>query len=350
MYCRNVNTLSIFKFRSHADMELQRKRIFIWLLLLLFIPGCNTYRLVPSHGGGKRFDEEERAVSAAIRNAVAQLNVKNLAGHKINVTVVTLAHNGGGNVTLPGFSSANLSYSNNDTDYWAPYMIHNQDTTNFSLGYNPNVTAYPTVFGTDQDISYLEATVQMRLRLEGAMVTVPDPEYVFYVLVDVLGTNRSKQDSFVVWDDTLTASCELTYYVLETKTNKVAFTARRAGAEASYRESSIFGFAGYSDHRAQRQTIPNPMPTEANDPVIVALQSDVSHIEQAHVAKTNPKPAENKQILAQKLGQAQNYVQAGNWQAAEQLMIEIRAVAPNYPGLDALNSSIANSKAAAIKK
>jgi septal ring factor EnvC (AmiA/AmiB activator) len=50
-------------------------------------------------------------------------------------------------------------------------------------------------------------------------------------------------------------------------------------------------------------------------------------------------PLQNAQ-LAKKLQDAESYVQSGNWQAAEQLMVEIRSVNPNYPGLDALNSRI----------
>jgi chromosome segregation ATPase len=48
--------------------------------------------------------------------------------------------------------------------------------------------------------------------------------------------------------------------------------------------------------------------------------------------------------LARKLQEAESYVQAGNWQAAERLLLEIQAADPNYPGLDALNSRVQNMK------
>jgi chromosome segregation ATPase len=48
--------------------------------------------------------------------------------------------------------------------------------------------------------------------------------------------------------------------------------------------------------------------------------------------------------LAIKLQEADSYVQAGNWQAAERLFLEIQKANPNYPGLDALNSRVQNMK------
>jgi hypothetical protein len=296
---------------------------------------------MPSHGGGKRFDEEERAISAAIRNTVAQLDIKCLAGHKTNITIVTLAHNGGATVMFPGFNSASANYSYNATNYEAPYMIHNEDSFSANLGYNPNITAWPTVFATDQDLAYLEASLQMRLRVNGIVVTVPDPNYVLYVLVDVLGTNRSKQDSLIVWRDILTASCELTYYVLDAKTNTIVSDAKRASAEASYCEASIFGMAGYEAERSQCQTSPNPMPTDSNDQVIISYKT----IKVMTPQKGHKDELRYNDPLATEMLEAQAHMDAGNWQAAERLLSEIRAENPNYPGLVALASRVENEKA-----
>jgi hypothetical protein len=254
------------------------KKPLIIVILAVFIGGCNNYRFVPSHGGGKRFDEEERAVAAAIRNAVAQMDVGPLSGHKTNIVVTTLGHNGGATVSFPGLTNAAASYSYNSQNYYtAPVVLNNQDSWSASVNYNPTLNAVPTVFGTDQDVAYLDAALQLRLRVNGVLVAVPDPEYVLYVLVDVLGTNRSKEDSIVAWQDMLTASCELTYYIVDTKTNKIISEAKRASAEASYREASVLGFAGYEGERVQYKTAPNPMPTDINDPVILFNKTVVFH-------------------------------------------------------------------------
>jgi hypothetical protein len=63
-------------------------------LMIFWAFGCSTYRLVPSHGGGKRFDEEQRAVASCIRNTVTQMDLKALAGRKVNLTIISLSQNG----------------------------------------------------------------------------------------------------------------------------------------------------------------------------------------------------------------------------------------------------------------
>ena len=89
------------------------------------------------------------------------------------------------------------SYNYNSLNYnTVPLVLNDQDSWSANVNYNPRSNAVPTVFGTDQDVQYLEAALQLRLRVNNVSVAVPDPEYILYVLVDVLGTNRSKQDQY----------------------------------------------------------------------------------------------------------------------------------------------------------
>ena len=78
--------------------------------------------------------------------------------------------------------------------------------------------------------------------------------------------------------------------------------------------------------------------------VVSATPSDMPKIQEE--IKKNPaaKPLQNA-ALAVKLQEAESYLNAGNWQAAERLLFEIRAVDADYPGLEALNSRIQNLKA-----
>lgn len=55
------------------------------------------------------------------------------------------------------------------------------------------------------------------------------------------------------------------------------------------------------------------------------------------------KPSQNAS-LAIKLQEAESFIGAGNWPAAERVLGEIRAIDANYPGLDVLNSRIQNLK------
>ena len=76
-----------------------------------------------------------------------------------------------------------------------------------------------------------------------------------------------------------------------------------------------------------------------------------SGVDQSQNQTDKPKVAAQPQAvkpqndpLAKKLQEAESYVAAGNWQAAERLLLEIRVTEPNYPGLDALNSRVQNMK------
>ncbi|MEQ1536986.1 MAG: hypothetical protein ABL923_14015 [Burkholderiaceae bacterium] len=40
--------------------------VFAFVLASLFLTGCSTLTGIPSHGGGKRYAEEQRLVSASI--------------------------------------------------------------------------------------------------------------------------------------------------------------------------------------------------------------------------------------------------------------------------------------------
>lgn len=241
------------------------------LITLFFITGCNTYRLLPSHGGGKRFDEEQRAISSCIRNTVAQMDLKSLAAQKVNLAIVSLAQNGGASLTMPGINNISASYNNSSSDYVGPYMIDSQEGFNASVNFNPTMSAWPTVFPTDQDQIYMESSLQMKLRLQQSLVPVPDPAFMLYVLVDVLGTNRSKTDSFIYSKEVLLATCELTYYIVDLKTGKTLDKAKRVGAQSGYSEAGWFGFLGSDVERTTTDLEPTAMPTDVNDLPVISL-------------------------------------------------------------------------------
>ncbi|MCE1160918.1 MAG: hypothetical protein LWW74_06965 [Burkholderiales bacterium] len=62
--------------------------------------GCGTLTGIPSHGGGKRYAEEQRLVSASIRSALKDIDVTPLRGHKVAIVFDIVADEGGG--TLSG--------------------------------------------------------------------------------------------------------------------------------------------------------------------------------------------------------------------------------------------------------
>src|SRR5207247_2589170 len=90
----------------------------------------------------------------------------------------------------------------------------------------------------------------------------PESDAVLYVLVDVLGTNRSHQDRILASSERLAASCECTYYALDPKTGKLLFGARRASSEAVYNELRVLGDKSAHVSRTLFRTPPFRMPVD----------------------------------------------------------------------------------------
>jgi len=246
---------------------------------------------MPSHGGGKRFDEEQRAISSCIRNTVAQMDLTSLSGQKVNLAVVSLAQNGGASLTMPGINAISASYNNNNSKYDAPFMLSSQDGFNASVSFNPNMSAWPTVFPTDQDQIYMESALQMKLRLQQSKVAVPDPEFMLYVLVDVLGTNRSKTDSIIYSKEVLLATCELTYYIVDLKTGQPTDKAKQVGSQSGYMESGFFVFLGSNVERSTTDLEPTAMPTNVDDlPAITLNPIMAAGLKPKTVKNNHPRP------------------------------------------------------------
>lgn len=81
---------------------------------MLFNAGCSTLTGIPSHGGGKRFAEEQRLVSASIRGTLRNIDVSSLQGRKVAVVFDLISDEGGGNISggrlniLGGLSSGHV--------------------------------------------------------------------------------------------------------------------------------------------------------------------------------------------------------------------------------------------------
>lgn len=64
----------------------------------LVLSGCGTLTGIPGHGGGKRFAEEQRLVSASIRGSLKQIDVSALRGKRVGLIFALIADEGGGNI------------------------------------------------------------------------------------------------------------------------------------------------------------------------------------------------------------------------------------------------------------
>ena len=256
------------------------------MAVALLMSGCGSFRGLPTHGGGKRFDEEERVVAGAIRQAVATMDLKELRNKKVRVVVSLIEHSGSGSVTFPGPSSIGAGISGNRTlynnardiyrefgeypgeDTWRPQyrddnMIDSLSSSG-NLQYELATRYLPAADRTDRDGAYLSDVVDMKIRHLGGRVVGVEAEITLIVLVDVLGTNLSRDEYFVCRQDRLIGSCELTYYALDPlHDEQVIFPARRTAARAAYTEGSLLGLSGIRIRRTLESVAPYPLPVDS---------------------------------------------------------------------------------------
>ncbi len=225
------------------------------LLTGLFLAGCGTMRGLPSHGGGKRFDEEQRAVSSAVRRTIAQMKLDELQGRSVRLIVENIAHSGGGSIQWPGpeSMSVNVGQSRNGNSSEVNNGITTNSGSGNSVGGNLNYRLspgyFPSAFGTDSDVAYLRAVVLLRLAHQGLRIATERGDATLVVLVDVIGTDLSRTDWLLWRHDDLSASVELTYYAVRTDDQHLLIPARRCGARAAYRLTGSILLSGLERER-----------------------------------------------------------------------------------------------------
>src|SRR5262245_44097314 len=255
-----------------------------WPLLLVcacLVVGCGDFRGIPSHGGGKRFDEEQRVVAGVIRQTLADMRFEELVGKKVQITVEAIATDGGGNVIFPGITSMNAGVNGNignaDLVQVVPpaipggvgYLKNDNSNNNFGgsggINYNPQTVYSATAMSSLPDLAYFRAALEMKARHVGLIPAAAEPDVILFVLVDVLGTNRSHHDRILASSEKLVASCECTYYALDPKTNHLLFEARRASSEAVYNELRVLGDKDAHVSRSLYRSKPTRLPIDEPD-------------------------------------------------------------------------------------
>lgn len=336
--------------------------------LSLFLASCSVFRGLPTHGGGKRFDEEERVVSGSIRRAIADMDLKELRGKAVLVNLESISHNGGGYATFPGISGASFGYSKSDAQNGTSYLrgqlpdfafnpdgsvkpayysylylsdnFNLNNSKNWNAGASVNNFSYnATAMGTDADLNYLRSSLTMKIQHNGINVVAANPDYILYILVDVLGTNRSRRDSLLYWSDNLRATCEVTYYAQDAKTGLLLFRARQAAAISEYEEASLVGFTGFKIRRAIKSTDPTPMPVDGEAGVLRLSEERVELLglksKTNHTSETVQRASINTDV---QLKDAELQLQIGNLNEARRLIDTVRQTNPNSPLLGDVES------------
>jgi hypothetical protein len=251
----------------------------IVLLTCALAGGCGDFRGIPSHGGGKRFDEEQRVVAGAIRRTLADMDLRELENRKVLINVECISQDGAATVSFPGINNINAGLSGsygsgnlvqiNPGMPGGPSVINDNSNkgggANAGINYQPMVSYSPAAMSSMPDLGYFHAALDMKARHANVRLTAApnDAEAILYVLVDVLGTNRSHGDNILTTKETLLASCEVSYYATDAHTGSLLFSARRASAEGVYREIRHFGSSSAIVDRKIKATEPTPLPVDA---------------------------------------------------------------------------------------
>ena len=282
-----MNTFTLLQYHNMRLFTIKYLALFtLCIFLLCSFVSCGTIRGIPSHGGGKRFDEEQRVVAASIRQTVADMKLDALSGKRVRIVFNTMSHSGGGHMQWPGLQSINIgaNHTSEDNDEtrenhsgaaaspWDPNYrdINDIDRLNINGSINYRVQENYRAFWapTSSDERYLQGVLSMYLSHHGVIIDNQNPELFLHILVDVLGTNRSRSN-YLLWSkDILAASCELTYYATG-KSGAIMLPAQRCGASAQYSESSALLISGIGKKRKTsdmpESMMPLPSPSSVSE-------------------------------------------------------------------------------------
>lgn len=315
--------------------------------LVTLCGGCSQYRGIPSHGGGKRFDEEQRAVAGAIRRTVSSMELNELKDKRTAVVVSSLATSGSGSTDFAGPTNLNLGGNAflGDTELNRLSSTGKlRDETEVlnrvgSFGFNYQLqNSYRTAqMNSEGDLAYLRAVLDMKARHAGVPLVGQKPDVVLYVLVDVLGTNHSRRDFLVYEEEQLVASCEVTYYAQAVQTGNILFKARQAGSAATYRDGRVFFVPVCKTSRGLENGKPVWFDTdEAPEPDghPVELPEDFNDVKRVVEWMTNGQRDDMLEALTER---ARFNLKNGNRTAAKDYIDTIRGIDPGYKGLGDLD-------------
>ena len=214
-------------------------RLISILLLLGLLAGCGTFTPIPSHGGGKRFAMEQVLVSASIRKVISEIPVEQLKNKKV-MYETTIVHDEGGGALSGGrpYMTEILTLQNTGT---------NGDTTNST---QRSLGAYASRGDTlyTKDVSFnnsdgkqftnllASALVRQNVMLNPNGEFEGEADYFLEVIVDVLGTWRSRTDWVFSNNEQLKAIVSIEYVITPMKDTGEKRTVGRIGYEAEYTE------------------------------------------------------------------------------------------------------------------
>ncbi|MCF7955569.1 MAG: hypothetical protein K9M75_07200 [Phycisphaerae bacterium] len=327
-------------------MLIKKSILFSAVILLFFISGCGTWRVVPAHGGGKRFDEEQRVVAGCIRTAIAQMDFSELKGQKVSFIISNLSQDGGGWIMNSGFTNLSGSISDFNTEYMANLRDNIRDGWDAGISYRARPEFRPTVFRSNEDMNYFNSFLTLKMRMSGLDFLARGGEKTLYVIVDILGTNLSTEDAVIAWSEKLRATCELTYYAVDNKTNKMLFKPRSVSGISEYINHNSYFYLHNGTEFRMVAVPPTGFPV---DEKLTLTDFDNNGLRNFIENITSPKSKKQKDMES-KLQLADSHIKARNFGAAEALINEVLTKDPGNPNVSAVRSRLDNELQVSIQE
>lgn len=333
-----------------TDFHPSRRRLGgVLLSLAALCVGCSQFRGLPTHGGGKRFEEEQRAVAAAIRRTVGCMDLAALRDKRVLVVVSSLATSGSGTTDFAGPQFGTVRAETNVNDYDIRRSTtggrtvethHAEPELGANLTYRLSGAYRAANQPTDADLLYFRACLDMKARHAGLGLVNETPQAVLHVLVDVLGTNQSRRDYVAFMDDELLASCEVTYYAQEVGTGRLLFHARQTGATAGYHERRLLLTPVTRVSRTIEHAKPVYFDTNGHFGTTQPDGVDVTLLAASQPDDGGDQPP-REAVLESLFERARFHLESGNAAAAQDYVRRIRELDPGYRDLGDLEKDLA---------
>ncbi len=211
------------------------------LLAAALLAGCGTVTPLPAHGGGKRFAIEQALVSAAAKRVIADLPMAQLRDRKVMLETSVINDEGGASVQGGRPMAAEIV---------SRTVTHAHGVVGFSALRGDTVYAKDASFNNTDSRQFgnllASALVRQNVMLNPNPETEGEADFFLEVLVDVLGTWRSRTDWLVANSERLQAIVVVEYVLTPLKPGGGARQVGTIGYEAEYRERYV-GWMGPVD-------------------------------------------------------------------------------------------------------
>jgi hypothetical protein len=213
--------------------------ILISVVTLIFLSSCGTYTPIPSHGGGKRFAIEQLLVSAVSRKAISDIPFELIKNKKIMYDLSMVQDEGGGAINGGRTYASEILDINNNSQKTSGSDLQTRQIGLTAQRNDNNYAKDYTFNGSDskQFNNLLVSSLIRRNIMLSPKENEGKAEYYLEIIVDVLGTWRSRSDWLFTNNESLKAVISLEYVI--TPYSVKSTEARKVGRisyEAEYNE------------------------------------------------------------------------------------------------------------------